>query len=121
VSFAEHLRFSSRVRQIRPPTPISRKPNDAMMNASPTKPTRGRKPRSPRKTAEIARTYVDAVRNGDAHPIAAAAHFHNLKEGIVRNVIFQARQSGLLSQTLKGRPGGELTAEAKRLLAKKSE
>ena len=80
---------------------------------------RGRKPRSERAVAEIAQCYAETVSAGSSRPVAEVALKKRIPEATVRNVIHQARQQGLLSKTLQGRVGGQLTAKAKKLLRRR--
>jgi hypothetical protein len=77
---------------------------------------RSRKPTTPTRLAEIARTYVEAL--DDGRPVQAVVDAYDVAEKTAQALIAKARAEGYLSKTTPGRAGGELTAKARRILEK---
>jgi hypothetical protein len=77
---------------------------------------RGRKPFRDVDYAIIASAYVRLVGTVD-HPVATLAGERQLSQDRVRKMLQQARRRSLLTPAPPGRPGGSLTAKARRLLA----
>jgi hypothetical protein len=65
---------------------------------------------------EVAAAYVQAVDAGSAQPVVDAAKALNMKMVRARDLIYKARQRGLLTPTSWGLASGELTPQAKELL-----
>lgn len=85
------------------------------------KPNRvGRRGREDLYYAEVAAAYVDALGN-TPHAAAHVASANHLSPSQLRNLLTAARKRGLLTDAPKGRPGGELTPLAKRLLSESME
>lgn len=68
------------------------------------------------RLAAIAALYVEAGRAGNRHPTATVAAFLRMPQAHVRDRLYAARRMGLLEETGRGKSGGDLTAEARRLL-----
>lgn len=65
--------------------------------------------------ASVAAAYVELL--ADRAPVAALAKNLGVSASKVRNDLFAARERGLLTSTGQGRAGGELTDEAREILA----
>lgn len=78
------------------------------------RPRPGAAGRSDRHYAAIAAMYVDLL--DQPRPVLAVAERSGLSEKSVRNLLFKARERGLLTSIGRGRAGGELTDAAKDLL-----
>jgi hypothetical protein len=81
-----------------------------------TKP--GRRGRPQQFYAGVAEVYAQAWDRGSRHPTADAAKRLRVSPERARDLVREARQRGLLSPALPGRPGGELTDRARRLLGR---
>jgi hypothetical protein len=68
--------------------------------------------------AEIAQLYVSLVREGSPRPIEQIAEKANRSVAGVRDLVHSARAKGLLTASPPGKPGGELTDKALRLLGR---
>jgi hypothetical protein len=68
------------------------------------------------RLATICRLYVDLLARGDDHPVQSLAAQMHLGEKTVRNLLYRAREAGLLTSPGRGRAGGELTDKAKEIL-----
>jgi hypothetical protein len=85
--------------------------------------TRAAKQRAPGRAgrpeiyyAELARDYVHAREVGPRNPIALLSDTRGIKRDQVRDMVRRARELGLLTVGLHGRPSGVLTDKAKQLL-----
>jgi hypothetical protein len=82
----------------------------------------GRTPRRPRGGhndlyyARWARRYVMACKNPS--PVQRLAKRHNLSVSQIRNILYEARQRELLTDSPKGKAGGDLTEKAIAILEK---
>lgn len=66
---------------------------------------------------EIAAAYVGAMEGGGTnHPAQYLAEQFNRPEGTIYRWIHEARRRGLLSKTMRGKAGGDLTAKAEQLM-----
>jgi hypothetical protein len=100
---------------------LARTPSEAPdARVGPSVPRRGRRPGRPVAWyAELAETYVQAVRRGDRAPARAVADQMLLTRGQARVELFRAREKGLLTKLGKsGVRGGALTPLARRILAR---
>lgn len=89
-------------------------------NAHPGR-TRGRaapkgKRASDRYYAELAQAYVQIIRQGIKKPVDQLAILRGETAQRIRDHVHLARANGFLTQTTRGKVGGELTPKAKRLL-----
>lgn len=75
----------------------------------------GRGGRDERFYAEWAREYVAACARS-VHPVADLAARYHVSASQVRNLTYACRKRGMLTRSLPGRAGGELTEKALRLL-----
>ena len=75
----------------------------------------GRRGRPIAEYAALAARYVELLKEGRGLP-GLARDIH-LSDSQVRNLLYAARQKGLLTAAPKGKAGGELTEKAKQLLA----
>lgn len=99
-----------------------------MLEAAPDR-RRKHRPAQDRWLATVATIYLAAVEAGSAKPVVVTQETLNAERSAaplsatkVRDIIVQARRHGLLERPEQGgtrRPGGQLTAKAKRLLAAK--
>jgi hypothetical protein len=71
--------------------------------------------------ARVAALYVARIEEGNRRPIPQIARELGRTPAYVRNVLHDARQRGLLTKTQPGKAGGNLTAKARRLLARKED
>lgn len=71
--------------------------------------------------ASVAADYVAALRKNSRNPVAALASMRGVSPATVRNLVHEARRRGLLTPSLAGRAGGELTEKAKALLREQKE
>ena len=98
--------------------PSSFRFSDQALEAPPRVGSRGR---SDRYYAEFAAAYVAAIDRGERAPVEAVAN--ELGDGhsrtYVRDTLNIARDRGLLTRPARGRSGGQLTDEARAVLAKK--
>jgi hypothetical protein len=78
----------------------------------------GRRPLSDDVLVEAAAAYIAARKRGSARPVPDAAKALKMTEARMRDLIYRARQRGILTPTLQGRGGGELTPEAMLQLAR---
>lgn len=74
----------------------------------------GRRGRTDHELAVVAARYVELLATGPGVPRLAAEMY--LSEAHVRSLLTQARARGLMTKAPPGRPGGELTEKAVRLL-----
>ncbi len=77
-------------------------------------PRPGRRGRPPRFYADLAANYVERL--SSPRPVAELAEAMHLSTSQVRNLLFQARERGLLTSAGPRRAGGDLTDKARRLL-----
>jgi hypothetical protein len=70
--------------------------------------------------AELARDYVELGQTGERKPTAALAAARGVPDDVMRSHIHLARKNGFLTETGRGKAGGELTARARRALARKA-
>jgi hypothetical protein len=75
--------------------------------------------RTDRWYADLAAAYVEAVDADKAYAPTLAAQF-SYTNASIRTAVNQARNLGFLTQTSRGRPGGELTAKARQVLEQES-
>jgi hypothetical protein len=88
------------------------------MLGSPSTRIRGRPPlRSDEFYAKLARDYAQQVAHGSPRPTADVARRRRLSPSKVRDMLHEARRRGLLSPTVRGRFGGQLTDRAREILA----
>ena len=85
------------------------------------KPQRGR--RGPKgwpdeEYARLAAAYVERCAAGSRSPVVDVATAHGMTPDGVRGSLSRARKKGLLTRQTQGRAGGQLTAKAKKLIAK---
>jgi hypothetical protein len=78
------------------------------------RPRPGRRGRDDREYAAIAAMYVDALAKGQGSE--ALAERLQFSVSRVRNLVYEARRRGLLTETKKGKAGGGLTKHARGLL-----
>lgn len=80
-----------------------------------------RRPKTNRTTdtfyAELARDYVQALKDFGKRPTSALARLRRESLSKVRSQIHLARVNGFLSDTTRGAPGGQLTDRAEKVLA----
>ena len=67
--------------------------------------------------AAVAASYVALLDAGDPRPVAALADQLHLSVTTVRNLLYKARERGLLTSAGRGRAGGQLTDKAKEMLS----
>jgi hypothetical protein len=75
------------------------------------------------RLAQTAKLYVEALQTGSKRPVAdvqdqLAQEGHRYNATTIRTMLNRARKRGLLTPASKGRAGGDLTDEARKLLAK---
>jgi hypothetical protein len=71
--------------------------------------------------AELARDYVEWWQNGDEKkPTAKLAERRGVPSKLMRSHINLARRNGFLTETSRGKAGGQLTEKARRTLAQKA-
>ena len=78
-------------------------------------PRPGRRGRGDLFYAELAAEYV-ARAETTSNPVEELAGERNLTASQIRNLLYEARQRGLLSKGVQGRAGGQLSDEAKEIL-----
>jgi hypothetical protein len=67
--------------------------------------------------AVLAATYADAVAAGDPRPVVTVAARHGMRRGQVSPLIYKARHDdGFLTETARGKHGGQLTDAARAVL-----
>ena len=71
--------------------------------------------------AEVAAAYVAALDGGSRSPVRDLASVRGYSTSMVNNWIYEARQRGLLTEAPPGRAGGELTEQARALLAQEDD
>ena len=71
--------------------------------------------RNERDYAALARLYVGLL--GEKKPTEALARQVGVSPKTASNLLYKAREKGMLTPTVRGKAGGELTDKAKRLLA----
>jgi hypothetical protein len=76
----------------------------------------GRRGHDDRFYADLAREYAAAVRTGSRSPNVDLARRRHLTAARVTALVSRARDKGFLTGTAPGKPGGELTAQARRAL-----
>lgn len=76
----------------------------------------GRPGRNDAYYAMWALRYVQRVSTGSRSPLKDLATEHGLKVSQVRDIVSEARRRDLLTATLRGRSGGDLTEQARRLI-----
>ena len=81
-----------------------------------TKTRPGRRGHDPAFYAEMAASYVKALRSGSRTPVRDLARELKYSEPQMRDLIHAARTHGMLTSAPPGRPGGELTPTAIELL-----
>lgn len=96
------LRIRSNRELIPPPMPLPRRP--------------GSSGRPEVFYVDIAARYVKAVDDGSRRPVADVAKQLGYSHQYVRDLLNGARERGLLTRPPRGRAGGQLTDEARRLL-----
>lgn len=77
--------------------------------------------RSSRRDLElalIAREYVDLLRDGNKTPVKVLSGRWDLPPGRVRQILRQARDRGMLTETRAGKAVGELTEKAQQILGR---
>jgi hypothetical protein len=92
----------------------------AQMGAAPTRaaPKRsGRRPLHTDTLLSVAVAYAKAAKAGSARPVEDAAQALAMTVPRARDLVYKARQRGLLTPADWGLPGGELTPQATALLA----
>ena len=77
----------------------------------------GRRGRPPAAYAALAARYVELLKEGRGLP--DLARDLNLSASQVRNLLYTARQKGLLTEAPRGKAGGRLTEKAEQLLTQK--
>ena len=77
---------------------------------------RGRKGMPDLFYARIARDYAKAINRGGRQPITDVAEAKRLPRNKVRDMVHQARERGLLTDGIPGRPIGQLTQKGMMLL-----
>lgn len=82
------------------------------------RPRPGAAGRGDRPYAAVAACYVAAFERGEATPARAVAAELGFEETAVRNYLTKARERGLLTSAVPGRPGGQLTDKARGQLAR---
>jgi hypothetical protein len=76
----------------------------------------GRKPLGDDVLVRAAEVYIRFRQKRDPAPVVAAAKATKMSQARMRDLIYRARQRGLLTKTLQGRGGGELTPAGKAML-----
>jgi hypothetical protein len=80
------------------------------------RPKSGRRPWPDEEYAGLAARYVGKVQSGSARPIAELAKELHYSPARIRQALLTARRRGLLTDTRRGRAGGELTGKALAIL-----
>lgn len=66
--------------------------------------------------AAVAQMYVELLDAGEQHPVKVLAGQLLLGDKTVRNLLYKARERGLLTSAGRGQAGGQLTDKAKEIL-----
>lgn len=80
------------------------------------RPRPGSAGRGDHRYAAVAAVYVDLLDAGDPSPVVTMASVLHLSVKTVRNLLYKAREKGLLTSAGRGRAGGQLTDKAKEIL-----
>ena len=75
----------------------------------------GRPPIDEVRLAKIAKRYVEALQAGSERPIVDTADAVGLTSSGTRDLMYKARRRGILTPTIRGRSGGQLTEKGRRL------
>lgn len=106
-------------RELRQPRPLPTRFTSEAVSA-PRRP--GRRGRDDRFYAIVAALYVKALEQGSRKPVVATAEMLSKRQrgtyeaAYVRDLLYAARQRGLLTRPPKGQAGGQLTDRAQALL-----